>query len=193
MGQELELKFRASAGDLERIRAAFPGAYETISMTTSYFDTPEGALSRLHWTLRHRQENQRHVCTLKTPGDQRGKGEWETHCRDILQAIPELAGMSGLTELEALTKDGVIRTCGARFVRQALLIPIDSGAAELALDSGFLLGGGRELPFWEAELELKAGSPEALFAFGREFAARFGLQIEPKSKFARARALGQED
>lgn len=192
MGQELELKFRASQADLERIRAAFPGDYETISMSTIYYDTPDGALSRLHWTLRHRQENERHVCTLKTPGTGEGRREFEAGCSDIRQAIPLLTCQSGITELETLTAGGIVPACGARFTRQALLLTLDFGTAELALDTGVLLGSGQELPFAEVELELKSGSWEALVVFGRAFAARFGLEAEPRSKFARARALAQE-
>lgn len=192
MGQELELKFRASEADLARIRAAFPGAYETISMSTSYYDTPEGTLSRLHWTLRHRQENERHVCTLKTPGTGGGRNEFEAECPHIHGAIAELAAKSGISELETLAAGGIVLACGASFTRQALLLTLPFGSAELALDSGVLLGGGRELPFAEVELELKSGSWEGLAAFGRTFAARFGLEPEPRSKFARAKALAKE-
>lgn len=192
MGQEFELKYRTDPDSLERLRAAYPGEYETISMTTSYYDTPDGALSRRRWILRHRQEGARHVCTLKTPGDEKGRGEWECEAGDILRAIPLLIRKSAPVELEALTGNGLVRTCGAKFTRLASMISIDGATVELALDSGVLLNGNRELAFSEAELELKEGSREALVAFGQRFAERFGLEEEPESKFARARALGQE-
>ena len=60
---------------------------------------------------------------------------------------------------------------------------------ELALDRGVLFGGGRELPFAEAEVEQKSGSEAAAEAFARRLAARFALTEEPKSKFQRALAL----
>lgn len=192
MGLEFELKYRADAAALERIRAAFPGEYDVIPMTTSYFDTPAGELSRRHWTLRCRQEGARHVCTLKTPAGALGRGEWECECANIADAIPVLAKLADLPELVTLTGEGLILSCGARFTRQALMVTIGNSTAELALDSGVLINGATELPFCEAEIELKTGSAEEVVAFGRALAFRFGLETEPKSKFARARALGQE-
>lgn len=192
MGLEFELKYRADADALERIHGAFPGEYDVIPMTTSYFDTPEGAMSKRHWTLRHRREGDRQVCTLKTPAETLGRGEWECECVDIETAVPILAELSGLTELTQLAKNGFVQTCGARFTRNALLLTIGASTAELALDQGVLINGDKELPFCEAEVELKSGSQAEILAFGQIFAGKFGLTPEPKSKFARARALGKE-
>lgn len=193
MGLEFELKYQADEAALERIAAAFPGEYETIPMTTSYYDTPDRALSERHWTLRCRQEGTRQVCTLKTPTDGLGRGEWETECDNIDIAIPILAALSEKPELLTLTAKGVVQTCGARFTRRALRIRIGESKAELALDSGVLVNGTKTLPFAEAEIELKEGTVEELTAFGRLFSGKFGLQPQPKSKYARARALGKED
>ena len=55
-----------------------------------------------------------------------------------------------------------------------------------------LLGGGRELPFTEVEVELKSGSEEAVTAFAEALAAELGLKPEHRSKVARARALAEE-
>ena len=85
------------------------------------------------------------------------------------------------------------RLCAARFERQARLLRLEGCCAELALDSGVLLGKDREEAFCEVELELKSGSREALEAFGGEFARWFSLTVQPKSKFARALALAQEE
>ena len=60
---------------------------------------------------------------------------------------------------------------------------------ELALDEGVLLGGGRELPFAEVEVELKSGSDAVARDFAAALAAEFGLKPQPKSKLARAMAL----
>lgn len=192
MGKEFELKYRAGAADQDAILSAFPGAYDTIPMTTSYFDTPDGSLTRLRWTLRHRQEGERQVCTLKTPGDHEGRGEWETDCADISSAIPMLLAKGAPAELEKLTRNGVKLICGARFLRRCRMISGEGFTAELALDAGILLGGGREIPLCEVELELKEGSREALIAFSDAFAARFRLEPEHDSKFVRAAALAKE-
>ena len=60
---------------------------------------------------------------------------------------------------------------------------------ELALDEGFLLGGSRDLPLCEVEVELKAGSEDAAAAFALELAQEYGLRPETRSKIARAMAL----
>ena len=56
MGQEYELKYRAEASTLEAIRHAY-GPFAAIAMETTYYDTPDAALSRRKWTLRRRLEN----------------------------------------------------------------------------------------------------------------------------------------
>ena len=193
MGQEIELKYRATPEVLDAVRAAFPGDYTEIQMETTYFDTPDGTLSARRWTLRCRRENGSHICTLKTPTGRSGvRGEWETSCPDIHAAIPVLAREAALPELEALTAPGVKPICGARFTRLALPVALESGMAELALDRGVLMNGERELPFAELELELKTGDPEELKVLAQAIAHRFGLEYEKKSKFARAKGLGTE-
>ena len=194
MGQELELKYRATPEALAAIRNAFPGDYTEIRMETTYYDAPDGSLSARRWTLRCRRENDTYVCTLKTPTADPGiRGEWELECDDIEKAIPLLAEASGLAELTELTAGDIVPTCGARFTRLALPVALEDGTAELALDAGILINGAKELPFAEMELELKSGDPEALTATAQAIAHRFGLEYERKSKFARASMLGMEE
>ena len=191
MGVEYELKFSATNAQQQAIRAAFPGSVQEFAMETTYYDTSDGVLSRLHITLRRRMENGISVCTLKTPGIGAARGEWDCLKDSIEEAIPELCKLSNYHQLGLLTIHGVQPLCGARFTRQALLIQQPDFTAELALDSGVLLGGGKEIPLCEVELELKEGSEAALNDFAAAFAQRFGLQIETKSKFRRARALAK--
>ncbi len=192
MALELEQKYLASPETLARLARAYPGAYETIEMKTTYFDTPTGDLSRLRWTLRQRQENGASVCTLKTPAGLLARGEFEVRCPSMEKALPELAARSGKWELLELTAAGLTTVCGAAFTRRALTLDLGEATVELALDQGQLLGGGTARDFAEAEVELKDGSVEAMLAFCDALAQTFGLTQEPRSKFARARALAQE-
>lgn len=193
MSIEIELKFRADSAAMERLAADFGPEYTRIPMETTYYDTPDGALSARHWTLRRRQEGERSVCTLKIPAPGGARGEWELECDDIIAAISRLAELAELPELLGLTAGGVRCSCGAKFLRRAKTIELGEATAELALDSGVLINGARELALSEVELELKSGPVEELMAYGRLFAQKYGLTIEPKSKYARARALGTED
>ena len=188
MGREFELKYRADAETLSAIEKTYTG-FEPMSMETTYYNTPDGELGNRRWTLRRRFENGISVCTLKTPGTGGSCGEWEMEENEILKAIPQLIAEGAPEELAALTANGIIESCAARFTRLACKIGLEECTVELALDSGFLLGGGRELPFAEVEVELKAGSEEAAAAFAQSLAVKFGLTPEPKSKLQRALEL----
>ena len=193
MATEFELKYAAGAAQLEAIRAAVPGDYEKISMETTYYDTPDHALSARKWTLRRRMENGVSVCTLKTPASGASRNEWELECSSIEIAIPELCKRSGLAEVAELTARGVIPVCGARFTRLACRVVLEGAEAELALDEGILFGSGRETALAEVEAELKSGSEAALCRWADDLARRFDLIPESKSKFRRALDLAQGD
>lgn len=191
MGKEFELKFRASANQMAAILADYDG-FQEITMQTTYYDTPDTGLTQRKWTLRHRLENGASVCTLKTPGKNGERGEWETECEDILSAIPLLCKLGAPSDLPLLTADGVVQVCGARFTRHAALLRQDHCSLELALDQGVLLGGGKEISFHEVEVELKEGSRDCAIVFASGLAEKYSLIPESTSKFKRAMALCAE-
>jgi len=188
MGREFELKYRASSDQIEAVRKLY-GEFDSISMETTYYDTPRGDLSRLRWTLRRRLENGRSVCTLKVPLADGSRGEWETEAASIEEGLKELCKLSANAALLSLGAEELIPTCGARFTRLAKTLSLEDCTVELALDRGVLTGGGKEQSFAEVEVEYKSGSEAATAAFAKELAHRFGLEPEPRSKIARAQAL----
>ena len=188
MGKEFELKYRSDDGKIDAIREKY-GDFDTIAMETTYYGTPDGALSRRKWTLRRRMENGKSVCTLKTPGGAHARNEFEVEAEDIVSAIPELCAIGAPEELAELTKNGVAPICGAKFTRLAKTLVLENCTIELALDRGYLTGSGKVLPLCEVEAELKNGTEEAAMAFAKELAEEFGLVPEPRSKFARALQL----
>ena len=190
MGVELELKYKADETALQSINAAFPEPGVTLQMETVYYDTPDGALSAKHYTLRKRLENGVNVCTLKTPAKQ-GRNEWETECDNIQDAVPVLCKLGGPEELSSLTQAGLVPVCGAKFTRIAKTVQLPDAVVELALDRGVLTGGDKALPFYEVEAELKSGSEAALMVFAQALAQRFSLKPEPKSKFRRSLDLSK--
>lgn len=193
MATEFELKFRADSDTLAAIEAAFPGAYRSIPMRTTYYDTPAGELSALRWTLRRRLEGDRSVCTLKVPGTNGARGEYEVERDNIHAAIDELCKLSNCPQLAQLAANGLVEVCGAAFTRRCVDLVLPDCTVELALDQGVLQGGDRELPLCECEAELKTGSQAAAVAFGQELARRFDLVPEAKSKFRRALDLAKGD
>ncbi len=190
MAVEFELKYRATPEQLTQVREQLGGAYTVTEMTTSYYDTPDGDLAKLFWTLRHRQEGQIHICTFKTQAGLAGRNEYEWQAEHIEDAIVHLCRLSGSTALSQLAQKGLVCTCGARFTRTARLLRAGGTTVELALDQGVLLGGGKELPFAELEVELKEGHPDECRIIGHLLAANFGLEPEHRSKYIRARELG---
>ena len=188
MGREFELKFRADAAVIEKIREKY-GDFTAISMETTYYDTFDLKLSMHHWTLRRRMENGVSVCTFKRPHADGGRGEWEVEAPGIMEGVMRLCKAGADWELMRVTSGGLMEVCGARFTRLAKTLEIPGGTVELALDRGVLLGKGREIPLAEVEVELKEGADEAAIAFAGALAEEFGLVREPKSKFVRAMAL----
>ena len=178
MATELEIKY--AVGDLQLLDCMLcdpmirekmqTGAFRNIRMETTYYDTQDGAFSARKWTYRLRRENERSVITLKTPGSGYERGEWEW-------------------EGEYLDEAELTIVCGASFTRIAADLTLEGAQCELCGDIGWLTGGGRREPLCELELELKGGSAEAMLAFARKLAGKYGLREEQRSKFARARAL----
>lgn len=190
MGREFELKYKATAAQQQAIREAF-GGFRTIEMETTYFDTPEGGLSARHVTLRLRKENDTSICTMKTPLPDGSRGEWECQTDDIYHGVEILDSLGAPNDLCDLAKSGVIAICGARFTRLAAEIPTADGIAELAIDSGVLLGSGKEIPLCEVEIEHKSGSDQSTIALAHRMATQFALEQENRSKFRRAHDLAK--
>ena len=188
MGREFELKFRTDAEVFEKIREKYQD-FTTISMETTYYDTFDLKLAFHHWTLRRRMENGVSVCTFKRPHKDGGRGEWEVEAPSIMEGVMKLCQNGADWELMRATAGGLMETCGARFTRLAKQFDVPGGKVELALDQGVLIGKGKELPFWEVEVELKEGADEVAAEFAKALAEEFRLTAEPKSKFVRAMAL----
>ena len=191
MGVEFEIKFRATPDVLSTIDKAVSGEKQVISMETTYYDTPNGDLAARRYTLRRRMENEKSVCTLKTPAEAGGRQEYELQKNAIEDAIPKLCKLCPVADLPSLLEKGVAPLCGAKFTRIAKTFPFGECVLELALDQGVLIGGGKELPLCEVEVELKSGPREGALAYAALLAERYHLIQEDKSKFKRARDLAQ--
>ena len=188
MATEFELKYAADISAFEGLKQE-ADSWKSYQMATTYYDTPDAKLGKLHWTLRRRFENGVSVCTLKTPAGGHGRNEFELECGDIHTAIPQLVEAGAPAELLEYTAAGIEEVCSARFDRLAGNVLLGDTAVELALDKGVLMGGGKELPFVEVEVELKSGSEDTAVAYARVLAAKYGLRPEPRSKYKRALTL----
>ena len=199
MGKELEFKLQVSdpqtllqiLNDPE-ILSRVEGEWREIPMKTTYFDNSLGQFSKYSWTFRHRMEGDASVVCLKTPHpDKHVRNEWETEGEMGDQAVAALIEQGAPLELLAFYGDGNLTPrCGAEFVRRCVMLRFADGSrAELAGDVGLLRGRTQEEALCELELELYEGEATQTIALVQDLCQRYGLQEQPKSKYARAKAL----
>lgn len=187
MGLEFELKYAATPTVLRAIEAQF-GRFSPISMETTYFDTADQTLSAQKITLRRRFESNNPVCTIKTPGDSYGRGEWDVQGNWSEAATQQLFAAA---DVAPIPFEKLIPVCGARFTRLAKTITLSEFSAEIALDEGILYGSEKEISLCEVEVELKSGSQEALCHWAAALSDTYALTVEHRSKFKRALALAK--
>lgn len=198
--QEIEIKLRlppAARAALERhpaLRVPRASLPETREQVTTYFDTDAGLLEQAGASLRvRRTQGGGLVQTLKlapiAEGAAARRGEWEW---PVGTETPDLARLSE-TPLAA-TAAALDGTLAPRYIseirRTVRRIAGDDGTViEAVMDEGRIRAGGREVAVNELELELKAGSPGALYRFALELAEAAPLAIQPASKAARGARL----
>lgn len=198
MAREFEIKY--AVGDLQKLDCLLCDAlvrekmtqpqYHYVRMETTYYDTEDGAFAARKWTCRLRKENGQSVISLKTPGEGYARGEWEWESEYLEEAAEPLIALGAPEELRTLLEPSKLTAvCGAKFTRILAELTLDTTRCELAGDVGWLLGGGRQEPLCELELELKAGEETAMLDYARTLAEKYALAEETRSKFARARAL----
>lgn len=188
MSTEFELKYAAEESAFAGLKQE-ADSWQHYQMATTYYDTPDAKLGKLHWTLRRRFENGVSVCTLKTPAGGHGRNEFELECSDIYAALPQLVANGAPAALLEYAAEGIEEVCAARFDRLAGRVSLGTTQVEIALDKGVLVGGGKELPFVEVEVELKEGSEAAAVRYAQALALKHNLRPEPKSKYKRALML----
>ena len=188
MGTEFELKYAAEESAFDGLKLE-SSDWTPYQMATTYYDTPDAKLGKLHWTLRRRFENGVSVCTLKTPAGGLGRNEFELEWDDIHTALPRLVEAGAPAALLDYTAEGIEEVCAARFDRLAGKVQLGDTVVELALDKGVLIGGGKELPFVEVEVELKSGSEAIAVGYAQTLAEKYNMRPEHKSKYKRALML----
>lgn len=182
---ETELKFALGPQAAEDLRREVFAGRETRDIRSVYYDTANWALRAQGLSLRVREAD----------------GE----------SLQGLKGLNGAARLErevsltggGLDRDALAGTPAAEILAEAEAAPVfetrvrrtvsrlKAGRAEieLALDEGEFVAGGRVAPILELEMELKAGSPAALFSEAERWRARRGLSVLTRSKAERGYAL----
>ena len=159
-----------------------------------YYDTPKRALRRDGFSFRVRQSGTRFTQTVKTESssDPLRRGEWEAAVSsmtpDIALAMP-LVSDKLRAELERHPVEPVFSSDIHRHQR---LVDLPSGTIEVALDHGHLTSGDRSLPVSEIELELRSGSPSAIWELALRLAEHGSVKPSIRTKSARGFDLAED-
>lgn len=203
-GQEIELKLRAAAADMAKLRQApvlgeVAGRLPSKMLESTYFDTPDMQLHALGWSLRVRKIGRKLVQTLKAPGTATGgvvtRGEWESPVATLhpdLAALPDPSVLEALAPLDAAGLKPLFTTRIKRTLRT--VAPGEGTEIEIAFDQGEVVTPeGRALPLNEVELELKSGDAAAIYDLALALNQVAPLRVELQSKAERGYALALEE
>lgn len=174
---------------------AIPGSRVCQVLDAHYFDTSTYCLQKAKLAYRIRREGEQWIATIKGGGTSKGglheRQEWnvvvgsaepDLTVFDDTDIGKRLIGIVGSQPLQPI----VI----TRFERRSLDVMMPDGSQiEVAADQGTILAGSKTTPILEVELELKQGSPAALFKLGAALAREYPLLPEPDSKFYRGLIL----
>ncbi|MBV8107881.1 MAG: CHAD domain-containing protein [Hyphomicrobiales bacterium] len=195
---ETELKLNISpAGEMRIAELAVfrpPQASEPESqrIVTTYFDTPNSDLKRHGFSLRVRRAGDKRIQAVKAAGGsgvakERGEWEWPTE-----KESPDLALAAGTPLADVLPPDAekelgpVVVT---DIVRTTRTVKAEGTTIEAALDNGSIEAGETEQPVHELELELREGTPAALYRLALALLAATPLTVEVESKAERGYRL----
>lgn len=194
VANELELKLEVDADEIDRLVSVeiLPSSpTKIIHQVSTYFDTPNQDLRAAGLSLRVRTADGRHVQTIKASGCAAAglfvRPEWE---RDVAGFEPQLE--SGTPILMLIGRE-TLKTIKPAFTvtitRRQWVVDHDGGTVELVADTGTVTAGDRATPVSELELELKGGSPTAIFALARALGGEIPLRLGVLSKAERGYRL----
>ncbi len=199
---ELEMKYAIPSremadeiwGDEQLDRLTDSTEAEAVIMKAVYFDTEDGLLRRSNVTLRVRAEGERAYATVKWGGSSEGglherqeinipvSGE-ECFIVPPVEAFRE--SEEGRMLIELVDGHPLLNLLETRFLRRRKRLVYNGSLMEMAVDTGSIVTDNGDLPILELELELFAGEEKSIVDLGNRIAAKYSLQPEDRSKFAR--------
>ncbi len=198
---EVELKLLIDPADIPRLRrhpllkALCPSGPKTRKLTSIYFDTDDFDLKNKTIALRVRRSGRQWIQTIKGGGSVRAglhqRDEWEA---PVAHDEPDFTKISdprliGLFATDAL-RQNLHPVFVTEFSRTVWLLETEAGdQVEMALDRGEIRADRGSSTICEVELELKAGSPAALYELALALQEAVPLRAENASKAERGYAL----
>jgi triphosphatase len=170
---EVELKLLAEPAQLAALSQAPPIVAHARNkgsvrlLKSIYYDTPTRALYRAGASLRVRQIGKQFIQTLKLMAGNDGqplrRGEWECPVPSMMPDIHLLMPVISIGLQEALNREPLQPVFGTEVRRHVRALQLPTGIVEVAFDQGLIKAGDKAAPIGEIELELKHGSPTALY------------------------------
>lgn len=177
-------------------------ALETVPLRAIYYDTEDRTLRKLSITLRVRSEGSTAFATIKWGGTSKGAvhEREEVNVPVPIEKASEIPDMSLFAETpvgnvlkEAAAASPLVPLMVMQFTRSRRRIRYQGNILELAVDRGDIVTPCGTSPILEMELEHYAGpDPLAVLELGEIAAERYGLELEPRSKYSRGLALLQK-
>jgi inorganic triphosphatase YgiF len=204
MAQELEIRLAARPDDLKRLTRGSALAGLMISrpatrrLSTVYYDTPNLGFAKEGLSLRVRKKGRSYIQTVKTGSSgalASDRGEYECKLSSATPDLDVVPEPDVRERMRAIAEDeGFEPKIETEIRRTTRALKTESGdEIELALDRGeirTLTNGHAVLPVSEVELELKQGSPAALYSVARALSRETPLTVRIESKAERGlRAL----
>ncbi len=177
--KEIELKFTVEADELKGIRTApvlrklAVDRATTRTLRSIYFDTLDHALRRARTSLRVRRVGGQWIQTVKIRNTLVGGLSQALEIEapvDHPVPEPKLAGKKAYALIKAAVKKKPLKPVFETVVRRTtrILADEDGNEIEVAIDAGEIRLADDSLPLTELELELKAGTVDALYDVAKQ-------------------------
>jgi len=164
-----------------------------LVLTSIYYDTADRALHGAGFALRVRDDNGGWIQAVKSrlaTGGKFGRGEWEAA---VTGPVPDLAVARRTPAKRALGAGVRLETVfTVRVERSAVEIRTPDSVIEACLDSGQVEACDRRARVDELELELKSGSPLALFTLAHRLQETWPVGLSVVTKADRGFALAHD-
>lgn len=198
---EIELKLRLRPADMRRLEdrlarialRAAPGR----RVRTTYYDTPDLRLHAAGLALRTRADGKARLISVKADRLQQGGLQTATEFEAPLggrQPTPHAIADPGLRARVAAALAGARPAAlfHTDVERRSFLVAGQHGVVDVALDRGRIRSGARSEPVCEAEFELVAGAPDAVFDVAAGLLRAMPAEPCQPSKADRGLALWRE-
>jgi triphosphatase len=199
MSQEIEIRLSVHPDDLGKLAASAlvrrfaQGSATTRRLSTLYYDTPDFAFARRGVSLRVRRQGKRFIQSVKEKNAGAllsERNEWEAPLPDARPDLRFIPDPDARERLMALAGEEIIEPKMETEIRRTTRrLKTDTGdEIEFAIDRGEIrtfANGGETLAISEIELELKGGSPLALYDVVRALSESAALTVATESKSER--------